>query len=249
MMNYTNKVVLVTGAANGIGKAISKEYLKAGAAVILADIDIKNGLSLEKEYTSQGYNSFFYKIDLKSVEEIKEMFEMIISKYKKIDILINNAGIGRFKSLYEVTTEDWDEVINVNLRSVFFASQQFAKCNKGTNYGRIINISSTRYLMSEPNTEAYSASKGGIVSLTHALAISLSGEKITVNAISPGWIQNSNYENLKEEDHKQHPSLRVGKPEDIARACLFLTDENNDFISGENIVIDGGMTKKMIYVE
>ena len=177
------------------------------------------------------------------------MFQVVISKYEKIDILVNNAGIGKFKALNDVTVEDWDEVINVNLRSVFFTSQEFSKYNRGTNYGRIINISSTRFLMSEPNTEAYAASKGGIVSLIHALAISLSGEKITVNCISPGWIHNFNYEKLNEEDHRQHPSLRVGKPEDISRMCLFLTDENNDFINGENIVIDGGMTKKMIYVE
>jgi hypothetical protein len=103
--------------------------------------------------------------------------------------------------------------------------------------------------MSEPNSEAYAASKGGIVSLTHALALSLSAENMTVNAISPGWIQNDNYGALTENDHKQHPSQRVGKPEDIARACLFLTDDKNDFINGQNIIVDGGMTKKMIYVE
>jgi len=102
--------------------------------------------------------------------------------------------------------------------------------------------------MSEANSEAYAASKGGLISLTHALAISLSAENVTVNAISPGWIENNDYEQLTENDHQQHPSKRVGKPEDIAEMCLFLTDEKNDFINGQNIVIDGGMTKKMIYV-
>ena len=101
--------------------------------------------------------------------------------------------------------------------------------------------------MSEPNSEAYAASKGGIVSLTHALALSLSGKGITVNAISPGWIENHHYEQLRPSDHVQHPSKRVGKPADIARTCLFLADEQNDFITGQNIVVDGGMTKKMIY--
>lgn len=249
MKHSEDKVILVTGAANGIGKAISEEYLKIGAAVILADIDAQQGLRLEKEYIGKGYNAFFYQIDLKNIDEIKKMFEIIIEKYSKIDILINNAGISKFKSFEEVTVEEWDEIINVNLRSIFFTSQQFSKYNNGADYARIINISSTRSIMSEPNTEAYAASKGGIISLTHALAMTLSKQKITVNAISPGWIQNINYESLRAEDHTQHPSQRVGQPEDIARACLFLTDEKNDFINGQNIVIDGGMTKKMIYIE
>ncbi|MHC1684732.1 MAG: SDR family NAD(P)-dependent oxidoreductase [Clostridiaceae bacterium] len=248
-MNYNNKVVLVTGGASGIGKSISSRYLKLGAAVIIADIDEEAGKRLEEEFLEGGYKAFFYKIDLKNSEKIKEMFEVITSKYRKVDILINNAGIGGFTPLLDITVEQWDTVINTNLRATFIASQQFAKLNQGTKYGRIINVSSTRHLMSEPNSEAYAASKGGIVSLTHALALSLSNENITVNSISPGWIQNTNYENLTELDHKQHPSLRVGKPDDIARACLFLTDEDNDFINGENIVIDGGMTKKMIYIE
>lgn len=115
-------------------------------------------------------------------------------------------------------------------------------------YGRIINISSTRYLMSEPGSEGYAASKGGIYALTHALAISLSPYHITVNSISPGWIQTHNYDSLTDKDHHQHPSGRVGKPEDIARTCLFLCEDKNDFINGENITVDGGMTKKMIYL-
>lgn len=248
-MDYSNKVVLVTGAANGIGKVIARKYLKLGATVILSDIDQQGGIALQEAYKNQGYKALFYKIDLSDAQKIIKMFKEIISNYKKVDILINNAGISEFKSLYDITIDEFDKVINVNLRAAFITSQEFAKYNRGTDYGRIINMSSTRYLMSEPNSEAYAASKGGIVSLTHALALSLSNEKITVNCISPGWIQNSNYESLNGEDHRQHPSGRVGKPEDIARACLFLTDEKNDFINGENIVIDGGMTKKMIYVE
>ena len=116
-------------------------------------------------------------------------------------------------------------------------------------YGRIINICSTRYLMSESGSEAYAASKGGIYSLTHALALSMSKWHITTNSISPGWIQNKDYDQLRKEDHQQHPSQRVGRPEDIARACLFLCNPDNDFINGENITIDGGMTKKMMYIE
>jgi len=247
-MDYSGKIVIVTGGANGIGKVISREYLKLGAKVIFGDIDFKNGAVLEKEFLSERYNAHFYEIDLKNPEKIVEMFEFISKNYGKPDILINNAGIAKFKPISEVTVEDWDEIINVNLRGTFIASKEFIRLNRGTNYGRIINISSTRYLMSEPNSEAYAASKGGIVSLTHALSLTLSSENITVNSISPGWIQNTDYDKLTREDHLQHPSKRVGKPEDIARACIFITDEENDFINGENIIIDGGMTKKMIYI-
>lgn len=248
-MNYTGKVVLVTGGANGIGKAIGHEYLALGATVIIADIDEKNGKALVHEYVRVAYKAIFYRIDLQEVSAIREMFKSIINNHQKIDILINNAGKGIFKPIHDLTIEEWDEVINLNLRAAFVTAQEFAKYHKTNEYGRIINIASTRHLMSEPNSETYAASKGGIVSLTHALALSLSAENMTVNAISPGWIQNNNYEALTENDHKQHPSQRVGKPEDIARTCLFLTDERNDFITGQNFIVDGGMTKKMIYVE
>lgn len=248
-MFYSDKVVLITGGAKGIGKAIVKAYCTAKARVILADIDYTNGIKTEDELRSKGYDVHFYKIDLSKPEEIVEMFNYVIKKFSRVDILINNIGISKFKSLYELTVEEWDEIINVNLRSVFLTSREFVKHNKNTKYGRIVNISSTRYLMSEPNSEPYAASKGGIVSLTHALAITLSNENITVNCISPGWIETKDYQNLRIIDHQQHPSKRVGKPDDIARLCLFFTDEKNDFINGENIIIDGGMTKKMIYKE
>ena len=118
---------------------------------------------------------------------------------------------------------------------------------KSNGGGVIINIASTRALMSEPDSEAYAASKGGIVALTHALAASLAPDRIRVNCISPGWIETGDYSQLREEDHHQHLSGRVGRPDDIARACLFLSSSENDFINGENIVIDGGMTRRMIY--
>ena len=153
-----------------------------------------------------------------------------------------------FSDLTETSVEDFDQILSINLRPVFITSRLLAIHRKAQDspqhYGRIINICSTRHLMSEPGSEGYAASKGGIYSLTHALALSLAKQHITVNSISPGWIQTQEYELLRPEDHTQHPSGRVGKPEDIARMCLFLCQEENDFINGENITIDGGMTKK-----
>jgi NAD(P)-dependent dehydrogenase (short-subunit alcohol dehydrogenase family) len=163
------------------------------------------------------------------------------------DVLINNAGVAKFSSPYELSVDAWDEVINTNLRGTFLMSREAARLMKISNGGSIVNIASTRAFMSEPCSEAYAASKGGIVALTHALAASLATDKIQVNCISPGWIETGDYGALKEADHLQHFAGRVGKPEDIARACLFLTSGGNEFISGTNITIDGGMTRKMIY--
>ena len=170
-----------------------------------------------------------------------------------IDIIINNAGISCFSPITETGVEDFDRILSVNLRPVFITSRRLAihrQSQEAPNpFGRIVNICSTRYLMSEPGSEGYAASKGGIYSLTHALALSLAQWHITVNSISPGWIETRDYEQLRPEDHAQHPSGRVGKPEDIARLCLFICQEENDFMNGENVTIDGGMTKKMIYIE
>ena len=127
--------------------------------------------------------------------------------------------------------------------------QNFLCANEGAEYGRIINIASTRWHQNEAGWEAYGASKGGVVSLTNSLCVSLSDTAVTVNAISPGWIETGDYDALTEADHKQHPSGRVGKPADILRACLFLAAAESDFINGINLVVDGGMTKRMIYVE
>lgn len=237
---YTNKIVVVTGASNGIGKSIATKYAKLNAKVIAIDI-------IEHDFKET--NIDFYKADLKSEEQIKAVFEDVVKKYNTVHILINNGAISKFnKSIFDIETSEFEEVIDVNLRGSFICSKQFIKANNGQNYGRIINIASTRYNQNEAGWEAYGASKGGLVSLTNTMAISLSDTPITVNAISPGWIMVDDYE-LSEIDHKQHPSGRVGIPRDIVNTCLFLTNEENDFINAANIVVDGGMTKKMIYEE
>jgi len=245
---FNNKVVLVTGGANGIGKAIVEEYAENNSVVIIADIDEKNGSLLQEKWTNLEKNVVFYKTDFSKSSSIMNMINFVTNEYKRIDILINNVGVSKFQDPLELSVEDWDYILNVNLRSAFITSREMAKLMKHKG-GSIVNIASTRAFMSEEGTLAYSASKGGIIALTHSLSISLSKYNIKVNCISPGWIQNEDYDSLTKEDHIQHPSNRVGKPEDIARACLFLTNENNEFINGENIVIDGGMTKKMIYNE
>ncbi|MDP4172089.1 MAG: SDR family oxidoreductase [Bacillota bacterium] len=244
---FNGQTVIITGGSNGIGEGIAKAFGRQGAIVCLADIDEERGKKVLRQIEEGGGKATFFKTDVRNEHDIIDLIDQVHEQFRKIDILINNAGKVIFKSLFEFTTEEWDDVMHTNLRSVFIASREAAR--KMAQGGRIINMASTRATMSEPDTQAYSASKGGIVSLTHSLAASLHPQGIKVNCISPGWIQTVDYDQLKESDHLQHWSNRVGKPEDIAKACLYLADPENDFINGQNIVVDGGMTRKMIYEE
>lgn len=250
MNHFQNKVVVITGAAQGIGKEVARQYAKHGAKVVLADINEELGLKIRKEIGREHDSVIFVPTDVRLETDVIHLMDKAVQNFGKIDILINNAGIFQPGSLYDLSLEVWDNVINTNLRSVFLCSKEAAKFMKlNSNGGSIVSMASTRAFMSEPDTESYAATKGGIIALTHALASSLAPDRIRVNCISPGWIETGDYEQLREIDHKQHFSRRVGKPDDIARACLYLTDEGNDFVTGINLTVDGGMTKKMIYEE
>lgn len=244
---FKGKSIIITGGANGIGEGIAIAFGKLGAIVFIADVNEQKGNRVVKQIEENGGRAVFYKTDVSKEEDIINLIRSVIDNIGRLDILINNAGISAFKPFLSLSTDEWDQVINTNLRSVFISSREAAKVMN--NNGRIINMASTRAIMSEPNSEAYAASKGGIVSITHSLAASLQPNGITVNCISPGWIHVDQNEELKETDHRQHWSNRVGKPEDIAKACIYLADPENNFINGQNIIIDGGMTRKMIYEE
>lgn len=248
-MNFETKIVVVTGAGKGIGKCIADTYAVKGAKVVIAEKDPYLGMESEKEIVQKGGSVVFVQTDVSSSKDPEELIRKTIEIFGTINILVNNAGITKHGSPFELSMEEWDEIINTNLRSVFLCSREAAKVMKEKGGGSIVNIASTRAFMSEPDSEAYAASKGGIVALTHALAASFAPHRIRVNCISPGWIETGDYGKLRDIDHKQHLSGRVGKPEDIAAACLYITADDNDFINGENIIIDGGMTRKMIYEE
>lgn len=242
-----NKTAIITGAANGIGKAVATVFAENEYSVIIADIDVSNGRALSESLNNDNLTAEFVECDVSDPASIKNLVRKTIQLFGRIDVVINNAGLSEFTPPDELTVEDWDRVINTNLRSSFLLTREAAKEMKINGGGSVVNIASTRAMMSEPNSEAYAASKGGLLALTHAMSISYAEDNINVNCISPGWIKTENYEDLRDIDHEQHPSNRVGKPEDIARACLFLAQPGNDFINGENLVIDGGMTRKMIY--
>lgn len=248
-MSFNKKTVIVTGAAQGIGKGVASAYAKAGAYVFLADLNDEAGEAAAEEIRQGGGNAEFISCDVKSEAGIRNLVSTAWDKTGRLDVLINNAGLGIWKSPLLFELEEWDHVMNTNVRGSFLCARESAPYMKRSGGGSIVNLASTRALMSEPGSEAYAASKGAIVALTHALAVSLGEDGITVNCISPGWIENGDYSALRPEDHSQHPAGRVGKADDIARACLYLTHPDNNFVTGTNLVVDGGMTRKMIYVE
>lgn len=248
-MDYRNKIVIITGGEHGIGRSISIAFAQKGARVIIAGLKTEYGNELADSINKEGGRARFVCTDVRSKDSIQSLFASIELNEAGVDVLINNAGKGIWVSPYDLDVDAWDDVLNTNLRGTFLMSREAARWMKRRGGGAIVNIASTRAFMSEPNSEAYAASKGGIVALTHALAASLAPDHIQVNCISPGWIETGDYDALKPSDHLQHFAGRVGRPEDIARACLFLSDPANNFISGTNLTIDGGMTRKMIYEE
>jgi NAD(P)-dependent dehydrogenase (short-subunit alcohol dehydrogenase family) len=246
------KNIFITGGPQGIGRIVSRNLLNKGFNVSVLEIDEEAIDDFKNETLSEEIT--FYTGDVSTENDVVSAIEKSIEKYGNMSGLINNAAVMNNKPVSELSLKEWDEVIGVNLTGSFLCSKHAAPFLKDAK-GVIINVCSTRAFQSEAHTEAYSASKGGIFALTHALAVSL-GPEVRVNCISPGWIdvsglkknsQSLQYQ-LTPEDHKQHPAGRVGNAEDIAAMVLFLLNPDNNFITGQNFMIDGGMTRKMIYV-
>ncbi|MBM7563133.1 SDR family NAD(P)-dependent oxidoreductase [Paenibacillus sacheonensis] len=248
-MAVDQQYVMITGAGAGIGREVAWAYASKGATVILTDKNAESLAQTTERLRSGGQRVFSQVLDVSDPAAIAACFAWVRESAGRLDALINNAGLGAWKSPYDLEVDEWDYVLNTNLRGTFLCAREAAKLMRASGGGAIVNLASTRALMSEPNSEAYAASKGGIVALTHALAVSLGPDLIRVNAISPGWIETGDYGALRPIDHAQHPAQRVGNPDDIARACFYLTDPANDFVTGTNLVIDGGMTRKMMYEE
>lgn len=226
MFNFKGKVAVITGAAQGIGKCIAEKFKKYGASVCIIDIN-------DNEY---------FKGDLADKDTLERFAQKVIDDFGKVDFLINNAA-PKMCGIADASYEDFEYALKVGVTAPFYLSKLFAPYfNDGAS---IVNISSSRDRMSQPQTESYTAAKGGIHALTHALAVSFSG-KIRVNSVSPGWIDTS-YKVYDGPDAFQQPAARVGNPDDIANMVLYLCSDMAGFITGENICIDGGMTRHMIY--
>ncbi|HEV7349516.1 SDR family oxidoreductase [Telluribacter sp.] len=248
---HQGQVVLITGGAQGIGRVVTERLHHEGYRVSVLEQDREAVAEWEKGILPEGIH--LYTGNVGSEKEVKAWIAKTVSEVGTPYHLINNAAISANKPIQKLKLSEWKAVLDTNLTGTFLCSK-YASPFLQRHSGSIINLCSTRAFMSEADTEAYSATKGGIFALTHALAISL-GPDVKVNAISPGWIDVSavrksteaNQIRLTEEDHKQHPVGRVGRPEDIANLIVFLLDARNSFITGQNFIIDGGMTRKMIY--
>jgi NAD(P)-dependent dehydrogenase (short-subunit alcohol dehydrogenase family) len=231
-MKFKDKTAIVTGGAKGLGRCIAETFMKEGARVAVID---KDESSLHCE--------LFFRGDIADEETLRVFAEQAADKMGGVDYLINNACLSRGGLLSGCGYEDFLYVQKVGVVAPYLLTMLLLPHFKPR--AAIVNISSTRAVMSQPDTESYSAAKGGISALTHALAVSLAG-RVRVNSISPGWIDTTDTD-FPTQDHIQHPAGRIGTPADIARLTLFLCSENSGFITGENITVDGGMTRLMIY--
>ena len=250
-MTKESKYAIITGGANGIGKSITEAFLRESVNVIIIDIDTKSGEALQTLYSKLR----FFHGDISNKETLEEFIETI---EQPIDFLINNAALSYKGLLSNCTYEDFEYVQRIGVTAPYFLVSLLLKKNLLAKGSSIVNIASTRAFQSQPDTESYSAAKGGIIALTHAMAISLSGYT-RVNSISPGWIDNAidASPTISEQPitaientqigHSQHPVNRIGLPVDIAEMVLFLCSNKASFITGENITIDGGMSKQMVY--
>jgi NAD(P)-dependent dehydrogenase (short-subunit alcohol dehydrogenase family) len=237
------KNAIVTGAGQGIGEGIAKVLAKDGAAVMVADLKLENAEKVAADINSSGGRAVAIKCDVSKKSEVDAMVEKTVSEFGKLDILANNAGIYPFKPFLEMTEEDWDQVITVNLKSNFLCTQ--AAALKMTEGGKIVSIASIAAVVGFEGLAHYCASKGGMIAATRAIALELAKKKINVNCVAPGAIQTPGA--AGPEEQMKHtimaiPAARMGKPEDIANAVSFLASDRADYITGQTIIVDGGWT-------
>lgn len=243
-MNLTGKVALITGSGRGIGKAIAQKLAEAGATIIINDVS-DTAEATAQEITTAGKPSLFIKANVTSSAEVNTMMETIIAAYGKLDILVNNAGITRDQITLRMTDEEWDSVMNVNLKSVFVCSRAALKYMMKQRYGRIINISSISGIVGNPGQVNYSSAKAGIIGLTRTIAKEMGSRQITVNAVCPGFIETEMTqkipENIRAGYSQRIPLGHFGSPRDVADAVAFLASDEARYITGQYLCVDGGM--------
>jgi 3-oxoacyl-[acyl-carrier protein] reductase len=244
-MKLKGKVALVTGGAQGIGRAISLLFAQEGADIAIFDVNLKEAQNTQAEINSLGRQSLVLSVDVTDYAQVEEAVNKILDKFTKVDILVNNAGITKDNLLVRLADSDWDAVLKVNLKGTFNCTKAVSRPMIKLKKGRIINIASIIGIIGNPGQANYAASKAGIIALTKTTAKELASRNITANAIAPGFIQTEMTaklsEDLREKMRQAIPLARLGSPIDIANVCLFLAQEESSYITGQTIVVDGGM--------
>lgn len=244
-MDLKDQIVLVTGGARGIGKAIAENFAKKGAHLIIADISLGSAEETAREIAAAGVRTLALSLDVSKSGDVTAAFEKIIKEFGRIDVVINNAGITKDGLILRMKEEDWDAVININLKGVFLCSKEAVKLMIKQRYGRIVNIASVVAFIGNPGQANYSASKAGIVGLTRTIAAEYASRGVTANAVAPGFIATAMTEalpdNIKQEMLKSIPVGTFGSVDDVANAVAFLASRDNGYITGQVIHVNGGM--------
>jgi 3-oxoacyl-[acyl-carrier protein] reductase len=244
-LKLAGKVALVTGAAQGIGKAIALLLAQNGADVVVSDINLEKANDTAKEVQTLGRKSLALKVDVAKLDDVEKMVEAVLAQFGQIDILVNNAGIARDKLILRMTEEDWDAVLNINLKGTFNCTKAVVRHMSKQRSGKIVNIASVVGEMGNPGQANYAASKAGVIGFTKTIAREFAQRGINVNAIAPGYIETPMTDALpdkvKEELKRLIPMDRLGRPEDVAEAVLFLVSESANYITGQVLNVNGGI--------
>jgi len=244
-LRLKDKVALITGGARGIGKAVALLFAQEGADIVIGDVNIEEAGKTCLEIEALGRKSLALQMDVTDYDKCQEAINKILDKFGKVDILVNNAGITKDNLLLRMSQTEWDVVLNVNLKGSFNCIKAVSRPMIKQRQGRIINIASIIGIIGNPGQANYSASKAGIIALTKTVAKELASRNINVNAVAPGFIQTEMTaglaEDLKEKMKQAIPLNKFGSPNDVAAVCLFLASEESSYITGQTIVVDGGM--------
>jgi NAD(P)-dependent dehydrogenase (short-subunit alcohol dehydrogenase family) len=253
-MSFNGQVAIVTGAAKGIGWGIAKVMAEKGAKVVVVDWDEKNGKKSAEQIRKAGGDALFVKCDVSNESQVKDMIQATLARYGRIDVLVNNAGIGVYKSVIDATSEDWDRCLDVNLKGQFLCCKYAIPHMQAIGKGAIVNISSVHSFATVNGVAPYAASKGGITSLTRNMAIDY-GPTIRVNSIAPGWVLTPLIQSIfdgyddpaqqQREVERRQVMKRIGRPEDIGYAVAFLACDEASFITGAQLFVDGGLTAQL----